>query len=263
MLCVILLLIRISVPYFITPDDIRIENIISSDSNIINRQVLQNETINKNQRNIKRKPFNPNQISFEGLIQLGFPEKTARIFLKFRSKGFVFRKKEDLKKVYGVTDQLYKEVSPYVILEPKHKVENAKYSSASTKNKLSVELNLADSLALLELNGVGPSYAKRILKYRNLLGGFTSINQLKEVYGFTDELYEKLKPNVTVNASLIKKLDINNASFKEINKHPYISYELTKSIFNRSRKESITPTILLELTANQELFEKLNPYILY
>ena len=114
---------------------------------------------------------------------------------------------------------------------------------------------------MLEINGIVPAFAKRILKYRSLLGGFVSVEQLKEVYGFTDEMFEKIKPNVTVNAELIKKINLNKDDFKSINKHPYLSYELTKTLFDWRKKTVITAVNLKDIINDDQAYNKLMPYI--
>ena len=90
-----------------------------------------------------------------------------------------------------------------------------------------IELNTADSLQLVSLPGIGPYYASRIMKYRSMLGGFVSKKQLLEVYGFNPETYNLVKDRVTVDTSMIVKIDINNATFKEVLKHPYFDYKTT------------------------------------
>ncbi|MBK7310285.1 MAG: helix-hairpin-helix domain-containing protein [Sphingobacteriaceae bacterium] len=126
-----------------------------------------------------------------------------------------------------------------------------------------MELNSADSLALIELKGIGPAYAKRILKYRNLLGGFTSIQQVKEIYGMTDDLYQLIASQCTINSSSIKKININTVDFKALNKHPYIDYELTKRIFILKKNGKITEENIAEIIEDDQLTTKIKPYLEY
>ncbi|MDD4141678.1 MAG: helix-hairpin-helix domain-containing protein [Bacteroidales bacterium] len=102
--------------------------------------------------------------------------------------------------------------------------------------QVSVEINSADSLDFLPLPGIGPVFAGRIVKYRSRLGGFLYKSQLLEVYGFTQETLDKISSKITVDKSLVKKLDVNSLEFKEILRHPYIDYEMTKVIVNKRRK---------------------------
>ncbi|MEO6304405.1 MAG: helix-hairpin-helix domain-containing protein [Bacteroidia bacterium] len=263
-----LLLIRIIYPYFIKPDNIVIQNLPlierKLDSSYENTKIKYANNFSENKTSAKLFVFDPNTVSFDQLIQLGFKEKVATIFLKFRDKGFVFKQKKDLQKVYGISDNFYAQLERYILIENKitdNKKEPTEILKAKDQIKKKVELNAVDSLALINLNGIGPAFAKRILKYRSVLGGYVAIEQLKEVYGFTDELFDKIKTSVTVNATLIKKIDLNNDDFKSINKHPYLSYELTKSIFNLRKKGAVTAENLKDIISDDPLYNKLLPYL--
>lgn len=99
-----------------------------------------------------------------------------------------------------------------------------------TEKDVMVELNSADTLQLQELRGIGPGFARRIVKYREKLGGYYAKEQLMEVYGFTDSLYKQVSPHVTVDASKIQKLNINELGIAELKRHPYISFFEAKAI---------------------------------
>lgn len=209
--------------------------------------------------------FNPNSVTKEQLIKLGFSSKVAGIFIKYRDKGAVFAKKEDIKKVYGVDEKLYQRIEPYILLEGKKETSrenNLLQKTSPLKKTVVIELNSADSSSLLPLPGIGSSYAKRIIKYRDLLGGYYAKEQLKEVFGFSDSLFMLIKDDVSVNKALLKKLNINSENFKELNAHPYISYEETKSIFNYRRKNGLIKSKdQLKEVLNSETFSKIEPYL--
>jgi len=101
-----------------------------------------------------------------------------------------------------------------------------------------VDLNKADSAELTALPGIGPVYASRILKYRKLLGGYSRTEQLTEVYGFDTSAFQKIEKYLTLDTDGIVKLDINTIEFKQLLKHPYFDYELTKTVFN-ARRDSL------------------------
>lgn len=268
-----LLIVRISYPYFIKPDPIQVFNLP-----LIERQLDssahadkpfpkdENVTVNRVQ---KLFVFDPNKVTPEQLTELGFSKKTCAVFMKFRNKGFVFKHKTDLKKVYGVNDDFYAQLEPYIVLdkeiktekETKLKEENATAVIFGKNVQQKVELNGADSLQLISINGIGNTYARRILKYRSLLGGYISVDQLKEVYGFNEDLYLKVKDHFSVNAANIQKLNLNTDEFKVINKHPYITYEICKSIFDWRRKTAITATNLKDILHDEVLYHKLMPYL--
>lgn len=104
-----------------------------------------------------------------------------------------------------------------------------------------IELNSADTTMLKKVPGIGTSFANRIVKYRNLLGGFYSVTQLSEVYGIDEDKYNNLAPWFTVDASLIKLLSVNSLPQDVLRKHPYINYQQAKAIHKLIRqKKSIT-----------------------
>jgi len=95
-----------------------------------------------------------------------------------------------------------------------------------------IELNTADSIQLQELKGIGPGFARRIIIYREKLGGYYAKEQLMEVYGFTDKLYNQIKSDVTVDASKIRKMNVNRMDISHLKRHPYISYYEAKAIYD-------------------------------
>ena len=100
-------------------------------------------------------------------------------------------------------------------------------------------LNETDTAQWKKVPGIGSAYAARIVKYNKLLGGFTSITQLREVYGIDDELFDNISLYVMEEDNIInkcKKLEVNKLEFKEIVAHPYIDYEQTKAIVNLRRR---------------------------
>lgn len=271
----LLLLIRLAYPSFIKSDPIVILNLPLAERKLdSNYQASLSHKKSKSRAETKNRTlfvFDPNTVHLDQLLQLGFTEKTAHIFLKFRNKGFVFKQKNDLQKVFGVSPSLYASLEPYILIG---KVSDSKQQSGDHSQKQEapvspkqaqklLELNSADSLSLITLNGVGAVYTKRILKYRALLGGFVSVNQLKEVYGFSEEMYQKVSLQVYVDANKIQKLNLNKDDFKRINKHPYLSYELTKSIFDWRKKTNINSTNLKDLLNDAMLYQKLLPYLMF
>jgi competence protein ComEA len=263
-----LLIVRIVYPVFIQPDRIALLNLPLIERKPGNTSQASGPPV-KNEFNTESTSllftFDPNTVSFEQLLQLGLKEKTAMVFLKFRNKGFVFKQKKDLQKVYGISDKLYAQLEPYILIEEggskqDHLIKPAA-RPAIQQAQAKLELNSADSASLVALNGIGPGYAKRILKYRALLGGYIAVEQLKEVYGVNEEFYEKVKSHFYADAHAVKKINLNTDDFKVLNKHPYLSYELTKTIFDWRRKTSINATNLKEILNDGPLYQKLIPYL--
>lgn len=209
--------------------------------------------------------FDPNEVTHDQLIKLGLSERVARTFLNYRKGGAVFYKKTDVKKVFGVSDFVYKKLEPYIIIEKRSRLNRltGKVRPVSVRHLQNehIELNSADSSVLVALPAIGPSFARRIIKYRSLLGGYVNIEQLKEVYGFTDSMFTIVKPFVNVNTDKISKLPINTCEFKPLCKHPYVGYELCKRIFDWRKKTVITPVNFRHILDNDLLYEKLMPYL--
>jgi DNA uptake protein ComE-like DNA-binding protein len=104
-----------------------------------------------------------------------------------------------------------------------------------------VELNMADTTVLKKVPGIGSAYARRIVNYRNLLGGYYSVMQLSEVYGIDEDRYNALASWFTADPSLISKLSVNELSQDSLRRHPYINYNQAKIIIQlRQRNGKLT-----------------------
>jgi len=112
--------------------------------------------------------------------------------------------------------------------------QNQAYTHTRKTGKpiLPININRADSTQLLPLTGIGPVYAGRIIKYRSLLGGFVSVEQLGEVYGMPVETLNLIKNLISIDTTAIRKIPLNSATFRELLKHPYLEYEDVKAIVN-------------------------------
>ena len=133
------------------------------------------------------------------------------------------------------------------------------------RKPIKVELNSADSVNLLNLYGIGPSFAHRIIIYRGMLGGFYEEKQLLEVYGMDSSRLEMFREQLIINTDSIRKIAINKATFKELLKHPYLDYETVRDIVNyRERVASIThPDTLRSIIGYEPMFEKVKHYVEY
>ncbi len=127
-----------------------------------------------------------------------------------------------------------------------------------------IGLNTADTTALKKIPGIGPVFSARIIKYRELLGGFAHIRQLQEVYGINDTIYNNIKKFLTLDTIHIKKICINDVTFKQLLKHPYIDYYQTKAVFNYKNLNGQINN-LNEIKKNNLIdtgsFIKLKPYL--
>ncbi len=138
-------------------------------------------------------------------------------------------------------------------------------SRRSAKTDEKVELNSADTTRLKQLRGIGSGYAKMIVSYREKLGGFYKAEQLLEVYKFSDETYQKIKHQLQVDTTLIRKIKVNTATVKELKAHPYISYYQALSIVeNRELQVEMRYNCLYDMVVDEDLKEedilKVAPY---
>ena len=95
-----------------------------------------------------------------------------------------------------------------------------------------IDINRADSAQLLPLPGIGPVFASRLVKYRDLLGGYASVDQLYEVYGISQETVDGIANRIFIDTTAVNMLDLNSATFRELLRHPYLEYEDVKAIVN-------------------------------
>ena len=205
--------------------------------------------------------FNPNKASGKKLKELGFTKKQINTLINFRNKGGKFYKKEDLLKIYGIEIEQYKILEPYIIVEVKNKTEEF---FQKNDEKILIEINAASKENLISLNGIGSSFAERIIKYRDLLGGFYKKDQLLEVYGMDSTRYLGFIQDVLIDTNLINKISLNEADFKTFIRHPYLNKYQTEAILKYkevmgtfSKIEQIYQNNLL----TKEEYSKLEPYL--
>ncbi|MDR1729224.1 MAG: helix-hairpin-helix domain-containing protein [Prevotellaceae bacterium] len=220
--------------------------------------------------------FDPNRLDSADFVRLGVPSYLVSRILKYRSKGGVFRKPEDFSKIYGMQEELYAELLPYISIEKEMKSESVFSKNKKKEKEVAlqteeytvkeieiIELNTADAATLKKLKGIGTIYAERIVKYRNYLGGFYQIEQLKEVYGISEELFQSLRPYLTVDNSEIKKIRLNgNVNIRL--RHPYLKKEQLSALilFLQKNKTISTFETLKEINEfSDEDWERLIPYL--
>jgi DNA uptake protein ComE-like DNA-binding protein len=208
-------------------------------------------------------PFDPNQASQAELERLGIPKYLAERILKYRLAGGKFKQPEDLNSIYGFPEALFLELKPYIRITQQPEGGTTKEVKKETKIEI-VNLNSCDSLQLLNLPGIGPTFANRILMYRKKLGGFYSANQLLEVYGFDQARLNSVAQYIIIGEGDIQKLKINSATFKELLAHPYLNYEQVKVLVNY--RDKVGPFKNLNGLSQLEHFtpkdaERLIPYL--
>ena len=199
-------------------------------------------------RTVESFPFDPNTVTREDLQRLGLSARQAESIENYRSKGGRFRSKTDFQKMYVVSDTLFARLEPYIDI-PK------------------LELNGADSAALVSLRGIGPYYARKILDYRDRLGGFWRKEQLLEIEGFDADRYAGCADEVTVDDRKIRKVDLWHASDTLLARHPYLGPKGARSIVRYRELYDSTrwslPDLAAERVLSQEIIEKLEKYIVF
>lgn len=223
--------------------------------------------------------FDPNDLSEQQWVNMGIGAKIARNILRYREKGGTFRDKEGLSRIYGMNDSVFAILEPYIRIKEIEKAPSSSYFNDNDKKNytkpgnnftkykpdtLIIELNSTDSASLLALQGIGPSFAGRIIKYRELMGGFTSVEQLMEIRGMDSIRYNQFSGQMTVNPLLIRKIDLNSVTFKELLRHPYFEYYLVKAVFNFKDEIKAYDSVgqLRKIPVMyEELYEKIAPYL--
>lgn len=207
--------------------------------------------------------FDPNHLTFEQGTKLGLTSKQIQTIQNYLQKGGKFRKKEDFKKMYCLSATEYEILSPYIDIPEVHKSASERSTEIALEPG-SLEINSCDSLQLCNTLHVKGWLAARIIKYRTLLGNFYSKKQLEEVYGMKGSVYQKLERYISCDTSLVKRIDLNHASFKMLVHHPYIDYETTKNIVN-SRRELNGFRYIAEIRnvpgINDSIYQKLRHYL--
>lgn len=208
--------------------------------------------------------FNPNQYTLQEWMHLGLSEKQAVAVIKFCR--FPLKSNADLKKIFIIPDALYERIkdSTYYDTKPLYKPNpKDEFEKKETKLEQISMVNL-DSARLVALPGIGPFYAKMVMKYEKALGGFHSKEQLLEVYKMTEEVYEILCKHLNFNPTNLRKISINQATKEELAKHPYIDIWQANSIVKMRKQlggfHAITELLDSHLI-NTETFEKILPYV--
>lgn len=185
--------------------------------------------------------FDPNRIGKEEWQRLGLNSKTSERIVKYVSKGGRFRKPEDLKKIYGIRKDDLDALLPYVRIEnsgserspvvaysPSY--EGIEKKSFARKEISVIDLNSADTSALIELPGIGSKLANRIVAFRDKLGGFYTLEQLREVYGLNDSTYEFISRYLKLEGDGVRKFNLNEVTVDELKQHPYFKWQLANAI---------------------------------
>jgi competence protein ComEA len=200
--------------------------------------------------------FNPNELEQDGWENLGFSAKQAESIINYRSNYGPFNQATDLKKLYVISDEKYTELEPYIVLPEINKLDS--------DNRIMIEINTATQLELESIRGIGPTFAKRTIKYRQLLGGYVDKEQFHEIYGMNEDAFEALSENTSIDLNVLETININTDSKEKMKKHPYLKdWEVIATIIEERGKRKLENLDFLidKDLMNQNEVDKLTPYI--
>ncbi len=243
-----------------------------------------------NQQVITPTPFNPNTLTPEGWKEMGVPDRIIRAIQNYINAGGVFRYKEDLKRIYVMTDAIYDQLANDIQLPERNSTEalhaddqtmisgqfardsGASISAGIREESVSapreiplIDINEADSIDLQKLSGIGPVFGSRIVRYRDLLGGYYCTSQLLDVYGMDSIRFEHISPYIYVAENPhLRKIDLNSGSFADLIRHPYLDRGMVQAILQLRRETGAFSTIekvkQSHIITNTD-WEKISPYL--
>lgn len=226
---------------------------------------------------VRLQPFDPNTADSALLVTVGLKPWMAHNLIRYRSAGKVFRQKDDLRSLYGMNDSLYSTLEPYIQLDTAvigslsgHSravtdstlVVNTTFRATHPKRDTVLELNTADTAELQLLRGVGLYTAIRIVRYRQALGGYYSTDQLYEIRELPTQRVDSLLPWLVADTTLIEPVDVNSASVKQLQRHPYVSYRQAELIYDlRRRRVRLRSIHELSGIFTPDELQRLTPYL--
>lgn len=211
--------------------------------------------------------FDPNLATRSELLSLGLSERAVNILLKYRTKGGTFYHPEDLRKIYGISQRDFERLLPYILIEKKDSktvpVKETEIAKTKSETPLRLDINTATAEEWQQLRGIGPAFSKRIIKFRERLGGFIAIAQVAETYGLPDSTFQQITPHLVLQASA-QKLRINQLNAEQLATHPYLSRKQAQVIVNyriqHGAFQSSADLAKIHLI-DAEWLDKISPYL--
>ncbi len=271
-LVLLILIVSVSLFYFLAPSLIQSKTIQADDTLEALMTQIEMDTLRENKSYSDKNNsgqatelspffFDPNTLDEAGFRKLGLREKLVSTIIHYRNKGGKFYNSESLKRIYGLRDDEFQQLEPYIHIA--HAEQN-RYQQ-KPREILSIELNSADTTQLIRLPGIGSKLSMNIIRLREQLGGFENVNQIKEVYGLSAETFEDIKASLHVNKSLIKTLNLNAATLYELNAHPYLHGEIARALVDYRKTQNYKIENLNQIREialiNEEIFRKIVPYL--
>ena len=195
---------------------------------------------------IRMQMFDPNTVDSVTLLHLGFKPWQAKNMLKYRAKGGRYRQKEDMKKLYGMTDSMYIALEPYICIQQDSiavdsaQVDTIRLDSLpkwrSIKKDTILNLRTADTTELKLIRGIGSYRAKMIVRYREQLGGYARVEQILEARGMDKVVADSILPHFYIDSVVLNKMPVNKIRPEVLHRHPYLSFEQAKAIYEYRRR---------------------------
>ncbi|MGN0236045.1 MAG: helix-hairpin-helix domain-containing protein [Paludibacteraceae bacterium] len=222
-------------------------------------------------------PFDPNTADSATLVHLGLKPWQAGNMLRYRAKGGKYRRAEDMRRLYGMTDSLYAVLLPYIAIDSSSWCETV--SMADTvllgsykghpKRDTIIELNAADTFSLQYIRGIGPATARAIISYRDALGGYADTSQLREIPHYNPSIewaipFDTILPHLTVCKDSVHTIAVNKASVRRLARHPYIRFEEARAIYTLRRNRFVLhgmDELRAIPTLSDSLLLRLEPYL--
>ncbi len=190
--------------------------------------------------------FDPNTADSLTLRRLGLAPWQIRNMMKYRRKGGIWKSADHFARLYGLSEEEFLRLKPFIVIEkeksagkkdantdkksrhlPKDSVLKYYYSQSKFKTDTLLNLNSTDTTELKRIPGIGSYYARKICSYRERLGGFVNVGQIEEIEG----LPENIAHWFTVDSmAVVRRENVNTASFRTLARHPYLTYEQVKLI---------------------------------
>lgn len=221
---------------------------------------------------IRMEVFDPNTVDSSTLVHLGFKPWQAKNMVKYRAAGGKYRKPEDLKKLYGMTDSMFQALTPYIYIA-REEVDSVAADSLrkdslprwEEENKDTIlNLRTADTVELKMIHGIGSYRARQIVRYREQLGGFVSVEQVLEAKGMENVDADSLLAHFWIDSVKIEAMNVNSVGLQRLSRHPYLRFEQAQAIYELRRKkirlDSIQQLQQIECISAETL-EKIAPYL--
>lgn len=221
---------------------------------------------------IRMQAFDPNVADSSTLVHLGFKPWQAKNMLKYRAAGGRYRKPEDLKKLYGMTDSMYLALAPYITIA---QVENDSVLAdtlgldslpvwTSEKKDTLINLRTADTTELKMIRGIGSYRARQIVVYRERLGGFVRVEQVKEILGMESTEVDSILAHLWIDSVAVEQMNVNTIGVQRLSRHPYLRFEQAKAIYELRRRkirlDSIQQLQAIDCISGETL-DKIAPYL--